>query len=241
MIEMPTQQGENDLERFSRNILNLANRTGREPAWRSRKARKGHGSAARVFPFASISVLVVLLTLFIMALVRGGWTWSSWTYALSFAILVPLVPLESRRKAVISGGGFIVLFLTVVTDAGMPGYFGYSASLPDWYDRAAHYMGAACITLFLWSIIWWTKSPSGPPKKGGQRVLLTTIVAMVALSTLFKATEYMGDFLYGLTNTHGYVDTAGDLMFNLAGIAAASIVIKRHNYSVLKRPFWYSE
>lgn len=193
-----------------------------------------------MFPFASISVLIVLSALFIMALARGGWTWSSWTYALSFVIMIPLVPLESHRKVIISGGGFVVLLFMVVIDAGMPGYFGYSLSDYNLYDKAAHYMGAAGITLFLWSVIWWTISPSGPPKTNGRRVLLITIIIMVVLSTFFKSTEYIGDYLYGWKNIHGYVDTVSDLMFNLAGIAAAGIVIKRHNYSVLKQPFWHS-
>src|SRR4030065_14969 len=42
----------------------------------------------RGFPFASISVLVVLLTLFMMSMERGGWTWSSWTYAPDFLLVV---------------------------------------------------------------------------------------------------------------------------------------------------------
>lgn len=205
------------------------------------ETKKNTTTPSIVFPFASISVLVILMTLFVMALEWGGWTWSSWTYALSFVILAPLVLLESNRRVIITGGGFVILILMVLIDAGMPGYFGYGLSDYDFYDKFAHYAGAAGITLFLWSVIWWTISPSGPPKVDGRKILIMTVVAMIALSTFFKFSEYIGDFLYGFKNAHDNVDTVGDLIFNLAGIAAAAIVIGRHNLSVLKRPFWHAE
>ena len=194
-----------------------------------------------VFPFASVSVLVILLSLFIMSFEWGGWGWPTCTYAFSFVILAPLILLECNRKATITGGGFVILILMVLIDAGMPRHFGYTLADYNLYDKFAHYAGAAGITLFLWSVVWWTVSPSGPQKTDSSKILLITVVVMAVVSMLFKFAECMGDSLFGFANTHGYIDTVSDFIFNIAGIAAAAVVIKRHNYSVIKRPFWYAE
>ncbi len=238
---MNEQNIETDTERFLEAMHCCGSRAIRGSAWISFDAEKKSTSPAILFPFTSISVLIVLMSLFVMSFDWGGWSWSSWTYALSFIVLVPLVLLESARRVIITGGGFIILFLTVLVDAGMPRYFGYSLADYNLYDKFAHFAGAATITLFLWAVTWWTLSPAGPSKTERRRILLITIVIVIVASTLFKSTEYLGDFLYGLKNTHGYVDTVSDLIFNVAGIAAAAIVISRHNYSVLRRPFWYAE
>jgi len=193
------------------------------------------------FPFASISVLVILLTLFSMSMVRGGWSWSSWTYAFSFAIVLPLVAIEVKRRAVITGGAVILLFFMVLIDAGMPGYLGYSPSDLSWYDNIAHYLGALVLTLFLWSFLWWTISPTGPPRENGHRKFLLTVVSMMTVSVFFEFTEFFSDILFGWRNFHPGVDTAGDIMFDIAGIVTASLVIWRHRYSPLKRPFWHAE
>jgi len=193
------------------------------------------------FPFASISVLIVLSTLFIMSMYNGGWTWSSWTYAFSFAILVPLMVLERYRRVIITGGALILLFFMVVIDAGMPGYFGYSPSDLNWYDNLAHYLGALVITMFLWAFIWWTASPSGPPSENGHRKFVLTITVMLVVSVFFEFTEFFSDVLFGWTNFHPGVDTIGDLIFDVAGVLTAGFVIGRHRYSPLKRPFWHAE
>jgi hypothetical protein len=193
------------------------------------------------FPFASISVLVVLGTLFAMSMLWGGWGWSSWTYAFSFAIMVPLFFLEKYRGAVITGGALILLTFMVLIDAGMPGYLGYNPSDLNWYDNVAHYLGAAGLTLFLWAFIWWTVSPTGPPAQNGHRKFMLTIVIMLIISVFFEFTEFFSDFLFGWRNFHPGVDTIGDLIFDIAGITTAAVVIGRHKYSPLKRPFWHSE
>ncbi|HEX7392147.1 MAG TPA: hypothetical protein VF374_04275 [Thermoplasmata archaeon] len=193
------------------------------------------------FPFASISVLVILLTLFAMSMIRGGWSWSSWTYAFSFAILVPLIALEVKRKAVISGGAVLLLFFMVLIDAGMPGMFGYSPSDFNWYDNMAHFLGALVLTLFLWSFLWWTISPAGPPKENGHRKFLLTIVVMIVISVIFEFTEFFSDILFGWSNFHPGIDTMGDLIFDIAGILTAGFAIGRHRVSAIKRPFWHAD
>ncbi|MEM0344273.1 MAG: hypothetical protein QXQ13_06830 [Thermoplasmata archaeon] len=193
------------------------------------------------FPFASISVLVVLVTLFTMSMIRGGWSWSSWTYAFSFAIMLPLVAIEVKRRAVITGGAVILLFFMVLIDAGMPGYLGYSPSDLNWYDNVAHYLGALVLTLFLWAFLCWTLSPDGPPKENGHRKFLLTIVAMLVVSVFFEFTEFFSDMLFGWRNFHPGVDTIGDIIFDTAGVMTAALVIGRHRYSPLKRPFWHAE
>jgi len=193
------------------------------------------------FPFASMSVLVVLSTLFIMSMIRGGWTWSSWTYAFSFALLVPLMILERFRRAVITGGALILLFFMVVVDAGMPGYFGYSQSDFNWYDNLAHFLGALGITMFLWAFIWWTFSPSGPPKENGHRKFVLTIAIMLVVSVFFEFTELFSDVLFGWANFHPGIDTVGDLIFDIAGVLTAAFIVGRHRYSPLKRPFWHAD
>jgi len=193
------------------------------------------------FPFASMSVLVVLSTLFVMSMIRGGWTWSSWTYALSFAILGPLMILERFRRVVITGGALILLFFMVVVDAGMPGYFGYNPSDLNWYDNLAHFLGALGITMFLWAFIWWTVSPSGPPRENGHRKFVLTIAIMLVMSVFFEFTEFFSDILFGWTNFHPGIDTVGDIIFDVAGVLTAGFVIGRHRYSPLKRPFWHIE
>ena len=189
------------------------------------------------FPFASISVLVVLLTLFVMSMERGGWTWSSWTYAFSFTIMVPLVALEIKRKAIITGGALMMLFFMVVVDAGMPGMFGYSPSNFNWYDNLAHLLGTMVMTFFLWSIICWTLSPTGPPTTNGRRKFWAAIVTMLVISFFFEFTEFFTDIIFGWTNFHPGID----LIFDVAGVLAAGFVIARHRVSVLRIPFWHAE
>ena len=193
------------------------------------------------FPFASVSVLVILATLFLMSMERGGWTWSSWTYAFSFLIMLPLVAFELKRKAVITGGAIILLSFMVLIDAGMPGYLGYSPSDLNWYDNMAHYLGTLVMTLFLWSFICWTMSPTGPPRTNGRRKFLLAVVTMVVISFFFEFTEFFTDIVFGWTNFHPGVDTVGDLIFDLAGVLTAAVVIARHRFSPLRRPFWHAE
>lgn len=193
------------------------------------------------FPFASVSVLVILVTLFMMSMERGGWSWSSWTYAFSFVIMIPLVVFEMKRKAVITGGAIILLFFMVLIDAGMPGYFGYSASDLNWYDNLAHYLGALVMTMFLWSFICWTVSPTGPPKSNGRRKLLLAVTTIIVVSIFFEFTEFITDFVFGWSNFHPGVDTMGDIIFDVAGVFTAAVVIARHRISVLERPFWHNE
>lgn len=191
------------------------------------------------FPFASVSVLVVLLTLFLMSMERGGWTWSSWTYAFSFVIMIPLVLFELKRKAVITGGAIILLFFMVLIDAGMPGYFGYSPSDLNWYDNLAHYLGTLVMTMFLWSFICWTMSPTGPPTTNGRSKFWAAILTIVVISFFFEFTEFFTDAIFGWSNFHPGVDTVGDLIFDFAGVFTAGVVIARHRVSALTRPFWH--
>ncbi len=191
------------------------------------------------FPFASVSVLVVLLTLFLMSMERGGWTWSSWTYAFSFVIMIPLVVFELKRKAVITGGAIILLFFMVLIDAGMPGYFGYSQSDLNWYDNLAHYLGTLVMTMFLWSFICWTMSPTGPPRTNGRKKFWAAILTIVIISFFFEFTEFFTDTIFGWSNFHPGVDTVGDLIFDFAGVFTAGVVIARHRVSTLTRPFWH--
>ena len=233
---------ETDLSRFSRK---LSVQTGLVPGLDGQypHSRLPNKSFVRWlgFPFASVSVLVILATLFTMSMIKGGWTWSSWTYSFAFVILVPLVILEKKRKAVITGGAVLLLFFMVLIDAGMPGYFGYSPSDLNWYDNIAHFIGTLVMTFFLWGFIWWTFSPTGPPKTNGTRKFVLTVVTMVVISVIFEFTEFFSDFLFGWTNFHPGVDTVGDLIFDIAGIATASIAIARHRISPLRKPFWHAE
>lgn len=235
-------RGENDLSRFSKRLKGhhslIRDRDGRYP--HSELPKRSYYNWLN-FPFASMSVLVILATLFVMSMYRGGWSWSSWTYAFSFAILVPLMVLERFRRVVITGGALILLFFMVVVDAGMPGYIGYNPSDLNWYDNLAHFLGALGITMFLWAFIWWTVSPAGPPKENGHRKFVLTIAIMLVISAFFEFTEFFSDVLFGWTNFHPGIDTAGDLIFDVAGVLTAGFIIGRHRYSPLKRPFWHAE
>ena len=193
------------------------------------------------FPFVSLSVLVMLLSLFSLSMSLGGWTWSSWTYAFSLGISLPLMAVELKRKAVITGGAVILLAFTVIIDAGLPQYFGYSSSHLSWYDLTAHYLGAMFMTLFLWSLVCWTVSPSGPPRENGRRKLLFAVAAMLIVSVMFEFTEFLTDMFFGWGNFHPGVDTLGDVIFDVAGIVTAAVLISRHRVSALRRPFWHAE
>jgi len=238
---MTEQRKETDLERFSRIMRALGDRALHRSAWVSREARRQPKPLLAGFPFVSLSVLVILITLFVMSMERGGWGWSSWTYSFAFVILVPLVLLELKRKAIITGGAIILLFFMVVMDAGMPGYFGYSPSDTNWYDNWAHLVGVTGMTLFLWSFLSWTLSPTGPSKTNGRRIFAFTIATMVVISIFFEFTEFFTDALFGWTNFHPGIDTIGDLIFDMAGVTIAGLMIGRHRLSVLERPFWHSE
>jgi len=235
-------RGESDLARYTRL---MHSRVALVPhiGGRGHRATLGARSFYRWlnFPFASVSVLVILITLFTMSMLRGGWTWSSWTYAFSFAIMLPLVAIEVKRKAVVTGSAMVLLFFMVLIDAGMPGYLGYSPSDLNWYDNVAHYLGALVLTFFFWSFLWWTISPTGPPMENGHRKFLLTVVAMLVVSVFFEFTEFFSDILFGWRNFHPGVDTVGDIIFDTAGIMTAALVIGRHRYSPLKRPFWHAD
>ena len=191
------------------------------------------------FPYASVSVLVILLSLFILSMHLGGWSWSSWTYAFSLSIAVPLVAIEMKRKAVITGGAIILLFFTVLIDAGLPQYFGYSPSDPSWYDLSAHFLGAFALTLFLWSMLCWT-TPEGPPRTNGRRKMLAAVTTILLVSVIFEVLEFSTDALLGWANFHAGVDTIGDIIFDVAGVLAAGVIIARHRVVAIKTPFWYA-
>jgi len=193
------------------------------------------------FPFASVSVLIILGTLFAMSMERGGWSWSSWTYAFSFLIVPVLALFEMTRKAVITGAAVMLLFFMVLIDAGMPGLFGYHPSDLNWYDNLAHFLGAFVLTMFLWSFLWWALSPTGPPMENGARKFLVVVVTMVMIVVIFELMEFFTDSLFGWTNFHPGIDTLGDLIFDFAGIMAAAEVIGRHRVMVIDRPFWHAE
>ncbi len=233
---------ETDLARFSRIMKALGYKALHGRAWVSSRAVKRRRLPSLVeFPFASISVLVILLTLLTMSIERGGWTWSSWTYSFALFIMVPLVTLELKRKAVITGGAVVLLFFMVLIDAGMPGYLGYSPSDANWYDNIAHLLGASALTLFLWSFLCWGLSSEGVPRTNGTRKFVLTIGVMTVISVFFEFTEFFTDAFFGWTNFHPGVDTVGDLIFDFAGILTAGIVIARHRVSIIRRPFWHAE
>ena len=235
---MHDSTGETDLARFSKRMKAI------EPRFENLQSERLPGNMQRRrmtlsdFPFGSVSVLIVLMTLFLMSMERGGWTWSSWTYAFSFVIGIPLVLLELKRKAVITGGALLLLFFMVLIDAGMPGYLGYSPSDANWYDNVAHLLGAVALTLFLWSFLWWTLCSSGPPRENGTRKFVLVMAIMFVVSFFFEFTEFFTDAIFGWTNFHPGIDTVGDLIFDFAGVICAGIVIARHKVSAIKRPFW---
>jgi len=232
---------ESDVARFTRVMRALGDLAVHRTAWVSRKARKRSRPISADFPFVTIAVLIILLTLFVMSMERGGWTWSSWTYSFSFVILAPLAVFELKRKAVITGGAVLLLFLMVVIDAGMPGYFGYSPSDTNWYDNWAHLIGTIGMTMFLWSFLCWALSPTGPPSTNGRRKFVLAIATMVVISVFFEFTEFFTDAIFGWTNFHPGIDTVGDLIFDLAGVTIAAILIGRHRLSLIERPFWHAE
>jgi hypothetical protein len=193
------------------------------------------------FPFASVSVLVVLVSLFALSMHLGGWSWSSWTYAFSLALALPLVAIEVKRKAIITGGAILLLVATVIVDAGLPQYFGYSPSHLSWYDLTAHYLGALLLTLLAWTFVCWAVSPTGPPKENGRRKFALVIITVMLVSVLFEFTEFVTDLAFGWTNFHPGIDTAGDIIFDTAGVMTGAFLIWRHRLSVVKRPFWHAD
>lgn len=192
-------------------------------------------------PFASISVFVMLLSLLSLSLYLGGWTWSSWTYTFSLGVALPLVALELKRKVVITGGAILLLATTVIIGAGLPQYFGYSSSDLSWYDLAAHYLGALFMTVFLWSLVCWTVSPSGPSEVHRNRRLLAIVAAVLAIALVFEFAEFITDLMFGWRNFHPGIDTYGDIIFDIAGIVTAALLISRHGVTILRRPFWHEE
>lgn len=230
-----------DLARFSRRMSKSGVREIWEPApFFDAEVEEKYSSWLSV-PFASVSVFVILMSLFILSMHLGGWTWSSWTYAFALGIIVPLAILEWKRKVVISGAAVLLLFFMVVIDAGLPGYFGYSSSDYNWYDNLAHFLGALVLTLFLWSFICWTTSPTGPPRVNGHRKFLAAVITMLLVSLVFEFAELFTDVMFAWRNFHPGIDVVGDLIFDTAGIATAAFVIARHRASVVGKPFWHSD
>jgi len=237
---MQGSAGETDLSRYSRRMKGQNARHETEGG-RPSCALPNRAGTLSGFPFGSVAVLIVLMTLFLMSMERGGWSWSSWTYAFSFTIGIPLVLLELKRKVVITGGALILLFFMVLIDAGMPGYLGYSPSDLNWYDNLAHLLGTAALTLFLWSFLWWALSPTGPPAENGARKLVLVMATMFVVSFLFEFTEFFTDAIFGWSNFHPGIDTAGDLIFDSAGIICSVIVIARHRVCAIRKPYWNRE
>lgn len=191
-------------------------------------------------PFASISMLVILASLFLLSMYLGGWTWSSWTYAISLGIMVPLVAIEVKRRAVITGAAILLFSVTALIAAGLPQYFGYSTSDLSWYDLTAHYLGALALTVLVWSVLCWVRSDVG--RAVNRRGMFLFVVAgMIAASISFELLEYSTDALLGWTNFHAGIDTIGDIIFDVAGVMTAAMVIARHRVIVIRRPFWQTE
>ena len=205
---------------------------------RQERLRSGVGHSS--FPFVSSSVLVVLLSLLVLSIHLGGWSWSSWTYTFALTICVPLAATESLRGAVVKGWGSLLLFSAVVIDAGMPQFFGYSASDLSLYDISAHFLAALVLTLFLWSFVWWARLPDGPPRSGSSGMLFAVVGVVIVAAMAFELLEFATDGLFGWSNFYAGVDTAGDIIFGIAGTAAGGILIARHRVRVMDRPFWSS-
>lgn len=193
------------------------------------------------FPFASVSVVVVLGSLFMISMALGGWSWSSWTYTFALGIAIPLTLVEVKRKAVITGWAAVLLVATAIVDAGVPSYFGYTPSDLSWYDLLAHYLGTILLTVFVWTMICWTLSPHGPPRENGRRKFWSAVMIMLVVSVFFEFLEYFTDIMFGWTNFHVGIDTVGDLIFDIAGVITAALAISRHRVSFVRRPFWHSE
>ena len=183
-------------------------------------------------------MLVILASMFLLSIHLGGWTWSSWTYAFSLGMVVPLAIVEIKRRAVITGAAIILFSATVLIAAGLPQYFGYSASDLSWYDLTAHFLGAMAITLLLWSTAVWIKSERGHADETAS-LLVLVISAMLVASIAFELLELFTDAAMGWTNFHPGLDTAGDVIFDVAGIATAALVISRHEFTAMRRPFWH--
>lgn len=190
------------------------------------------------FPFASLSMLVILASLFILSMHLGGWTWSSWTYAFSLGIAVPLVAIEVKRRAVITGAAILLFSGTAVIAAGLPQYFGYSTSVLSWYDLTAHYLGALALTVLLWSVLCWVRAADGRADDS-RAWLMFAVVSVLVASVVFELLEFTTDAMMGWANFHAGIDTIGDIIFDVAGVATAAMVIARHGVTAIKRPFWY--
>jgi hypothetical protein len=205
-----------------------------------RRLHPARSEAVR-FPFASLSIVIVLSSLLMLSLFLGGWSWSSWTYAFSLGIAAPLVAIEMKRRAVITGGAALLLAFTVVVDAGLPTYFGYSPSDLSWYDLLAHFLGAFMLTLFLWSILRWTVEPWRNGADTRRRDMFVAVSAVIVVSLVFEMLEFSTDAVFGWANYHAGVDTLGDVVFDLAGVASAWLMMHRHNVMAIRRPFWHAE
>ena len=86
------------------------------------------------------------------------------------------------------------------------------------------------------------------PAKGGDMVAYRAMPAtggpfptMLVVSVTFEFAEFVTDSLFGWGNFYPGVDTLGDVIFDVAGIVTAAVVISRHRVSVLRRPFWHEE
>ena len=178
--------------------------------------------------------------LFLVSMHLGGWTWSSWTYAFSIGIVGPLAVVEVRRKAVVTGAAILLISVTAIIAAGLPQYFGYSASNLSWYDLTAHYLGALTLTIILWSVLYWTKAVEGSAS-ATRKCQYAAVVAMLVASVTFEMLEFSTDAALGWTNFHAGVDTAGDIIFDIAGVASAAIVVARHKVVAMRRPFWHAD
>jgi hypothetical protein len=97
------------------------------------------------------------------------------------------------------------------------------------------------LTVFLWTFVCWALSPTGPPRENGRRKFISVVLTVAIVSLLFELTEFMTDVMFGWTNFHPGIDTAGDIIFDMAGLATGAFLIWRHRLSAVKRPFWITE
>lgn len=177
--------------------------------------------------------------MFVVSMHLGGWTWSSWTYAFSLGIVAPLAVIEIKRKAVVTGAAILLISITAMIAAGLPQYFGYSTSDLSWYDLTAHYLGALTLTVLLWSVLYWAKVVGGPAS-AAKRCLYAAVIVMLAASVMFEMLEFSTDAVLGWTNFHAGVDTMGDVIFDIAGVTSAAILVARHGIIAMKLPFWHA-
>lgn len=135
------------------------------------------------------------------------------------------ISFEEKRKKLIRRSAEIILAIFLVNYAAMTFYW-YATIW--WFDIPMHFLGGFWLGLSaLWLYFYARKMPRQDMRLG--RALFVCCAAVVVFGVAWEFFEFGIDRLITLA-PHNRLDTASDILFDLAGGLSATLLLARRGY-----------